>query len=81
MTVLRETNWYRAETARRGVRITVKDQYAYPKSRVVSATTWNILKQMNDTSFNSSCVLELGIRTYASGSKHRRRASHERSQP
>ena len=66
MTSLRETAWFRAHKANRGVRITVKDRGHYPRSRIVSDATWTILSRMSDASFNGSWVLELRIGTYAS---------------
>ena len=62
--ILRETLNFVAQKSKRGVRITVKDKRNMPASRVVTEATWQILQQMNDASFDGSCVMELGIGTY-----------------
>ena len=64
MTLLRETRNYRAHAAKRGVRITAKERGVDRQSRVVSPATWLALTQMDDASFDGSCVLELGIGTW-----------------
>jgi hypothetical protein len=63
--ILRETANYRAEKSAKGVRIIVKRNGHYPKFRVVKDCTFEALKTMNDASFDGSCVLELGIGTFA----------------
>ena len=62
--ILRETANYVAEPSKRGVRISVKDKRNTPVFRVVAESTWQVLQQMNDASFDGSCVLELGIGTF-----------------
>jgi hypothetical protein len=58
---LRETKNFVAEPARGGkVRIRVKVT-AYPKSRIVLADTWEELKRSSDSTFDMSCVWDLGI--------------------
>ena len=59
--MLRQTKWFRATKAKRGVRITAKERNVTPRSRVVSAKTWGQLKAMSDSAFDGSCVLDLGI--------------------
>ena len=61
ITILRETQGYRATQSARGVRITAKAVRVYPKSRVVSLRVWKQLAGMSDQSFDGSVVLELGI--------------------
>ena len=74
---LRMTESYIATKSPRGVRISALDRGVYPKSRVVSMPIWRQLDRMNDSEFDGSIVLELGIgswtrkgrRTYSSNPK------------
>lgn len=64
MTTLRETQGFQATPSARGVRITAKERGVVTQSRVVSHETWRTLASMNDSSFDGTCVLELGIGTW-----------------
>lgn len=59
--ILRETDWFIAERAKKGVRIIAKEKGVTPKSRIVSFAIWEQLEQMNDNEFNGSIALDLGI--------------------
>ena len=63
--ILRRTAHYVATSSARGVRITATVS-GYPRSRVVFRHTWDQLASMSDSSFDGSCVLELGIATFRS---------------
>lgn len=60
---MRETPGFVAEKSARGVRITAKES-SRARSRVVSQRVWEQLSVMSDSSFDGSCVLELGIGTF-----------------
>jgi len=62
--IVRETDHYIAEPAKKGVRITAKDPGVTPKSRVVSFATWEALEDYDDHTFDAAVVLELGIGTF-----------------
>lgn len=74
MTPLRTTSSYIATRTASGVRITARSTRVLPRTRVVSEAVWLQLAAMSDASFDGSCVLELGIGTFARPSRRRRRA-------
>jgi len=65
MATLRETENFVAEESARGVRITVKGRRAHPKSRVVKAETFDRMRGMSDSSFDGTCVIDLGVGVFS----------------
>lgn len=63
--VLRETEWFVATPAKKGVRITAKSPTVTPRSRVVSMATWERLERMSDDSFNGSVIMDLGVGAFS----------------
>ena len=63
--MLRQTKWFKVTKAKRGVRITAKERGAAPRSRVISSKTWKQLDAMSDSSFDGTCVLDLGIGVFS----------------
>lgn len=63
--ILRETEHYIAhQTPKGAVRIVAKDHQATPSSRIIGPCHWQQLKQMTDSEFNGTVVLELGVGTW-----------------
>jgi hypothetical protein len=63
--MLRQTKWFTATKSKRGVRVTAKERGATPHSRVISSKVWDQLKTMSDSSFDGTCVLDLGIGVFS----------------
>lgn len=69
--ILRETRRFYAtrNPKTRAIRVCCLDANAAPQSRRVSAATWRQLSQMNDSEFDGSATLELGVGVFQKGKK------------
>jgi len=67
--LLRETKNFWATKTARGVRITVKERGATPRSRVVRQETFDQMASMSDSEFDGTCVIDLGIGVFARASR------------
>lgn len=63
MKILRKTSGFTAHPAKRHGKITIisRDRDSTPRSRTITARTWAELNRYNDSTFDASCVWDLGI--------------------